>query len=739
LLAGLPAVAQETSGDAGSSQGFTFRLDPLVLGAIETHVDTDSSKFQEYRDLSSGFVLPLLRLEGEAGDRELDFQAINASRHDARYTLSYGVLGRYNFLLDYNKIQHRFGNNGHMLWTRSGPGRLEISDPVQGALQNAIIANQSKLTFPFLNGLLAPYLATANEVDLGLQRDRTLARFGMGTLAGFAWDLEYTHENRTGNRAYGGSFGFSNATELPEPIDYDTSGAELAGEWSGKNAGLRIGYRYSKFENNISTLIWDNPFRLTPATDPNAYTAPGAGSVGGSNLGIADLAADNRANLVFVNGRARLGGSWFVNGSASYNVMKQNDPLLPYTLNSAIQGIDEHGAKFDPTNVANLPTRNADSEADVLNVTAQAGTRFADRFDLTFRYRLYDYDNQSKRIEFPGYVRFHAVWEAIPRITVPFAYKKQDLGAELGWDLARSSRLAFSYNLQSWDRKFREVNSTDEDILRLTFDTHPSPMASLRASYEHGDRSIGRYNPDAQGFSFGEPEALTNQPGLRKFDEAARTYNQYNVLGQLTPGDAWSFSLGATGRKDDYDKSEFGLVSDDVKAYNAELGYSPGDNVNLYLFGERTDRESFQRSRQSGATPSTNPADNWQAKLDEVNDLWGLGMTNKIGPRWSTDLSARWSKADGTADLFSPPGGTPDKATGFDNYQDVKLFSIQARVEYQLDAHAKAGLSYLWEDYNIDTFILQGLANYLPGTLLLNPDYGDYQGNVVGVDMTFSF
>ena len=101
-----------------------------------------------------------------------------------------------------------------------------------------------------------------------------------------------------GNRAYGGSFGFSNATELPEPIDYDTTGAQLAGEWNtGRPAASSFGYRYSKFENNISTLIWDNPFRITDATDPTAYTAPGAGSINGSASGFADLAASNRADM----------------------------------------------------------------------------------------------------------------------------------------------------------------------------------------------------------------------------------------------------------------------------------------------------------------------------------------------------------------------------------------------------------------------------------------------------------
>src|SRR5436305_8299742 len=269
---------------AEHAKGFTFRVDPLVLGVIRSHVDTSSAKWEEYRDQSSGFVIPELHLIGEgAGDRELDFNARNVRRDDARYTLFYGVPGSYELTVDYNKIPHHFGNDGHMLWTRTGPGRLEIADPIQAALQAGITAqyatNPAGITYAFLNRLISPYLATAQAISLGLERDRLLAQLDLGRMGPFSWGLEYDHEKRTGNRAYGGSFGFSNATELPEPIDYDTSGAQIAGEWNTSSGGVNFGYRYSKFENNISTLIYDNPFRVTGATDPSAYTSPAAGSI----------------------------------------------------------------------------------------------------------------------------------------------------------------------------------------------------------------------------------------------------------------------------------------------------------------------------------------------------------------------------------------------------------------------------------------------------------------------------
>lgn len=743
LLAALPLAAQEEE-----EQGFTFTVDPIAFGFMEMDVDTDSSKWQEYRDLSSGFTIPILNIEGRgAEDRFLDFRAENVRYDDARYTFGYGVLDRYSLTVDYNKIPHRFGNNARLLWTQTSPGVYQIADPTQAALQAALerqfALNRAGITFPFLNNLISPYLAAAQEIDLGLIRNRTQANLVFGGLRGFAWGLEYKHENRNGNRPYGASFGFSNVTEIPEVIDYSIDDAELSGEWNNDRAGVRFGYRHSTFKNDVSTMYWDNPWRLVGATDPNAYQSPGSGSIGGAGVGFADLWADNEANLVFLDGRTELGGNWFVQGNLSYNIMTQDDPLLPYTLNPSIRGINFDHSTFDATNPANLPTRNADNEVNVMNVAAKAGTTFGEDFDLTFNFKMYDYDNQSRSIEFPGYVRYHAVWEEIGRVTVPYSYTRQDLGAEFGWDIGRASRLALSYNLQSWDREFREVDQMDEDTFKLTFDTQPFSGFGVRASYEVGDRTIDEYLVEAQEYTFIHPEGINNQPGLRKYDEAAREFDQYNVQVSWFPTEAWNFFVGTTGRNEDYDESELGLLEDEVLQYNAEIGYAPGENLNIYLFGHIADRDSLQAARQSGATPSPNPIDSWFADMDETTQTYGLGFTSKI-KAWTADISARYSDSDGEIDFTAFPGGlplgTPPRAVvDIFNYEDIELLALLARFDYRITPNATAGFGYRWEDYTVDSFLFQGLRNYLPGAILLNPDQGDYTGSVFMLDLSLAF
>lgn len=736
---------------AARESGFTLQFDPLIVGGLETDIDTDSAKFEEYRDFSQGFWLAKMGIAGAdaSGDRWLKFNASNAGRDDGRYTLGYGLAGKYRLTLDYNKIPHRFGNNGKLLFTETRPGVYELPDATQAALQGAIekqfAANRAGINFAFLNGILQPFIQTAHDVDIGLQRDRTLARLDMGGKRGFAWGLEYTHENRTGTRAYGSTFGFNNITELPEPIDYDTSAATLSGAWNTDRGHLGFGYRASKFENHVGTMYWDNPLRLTSSTDASAYSSPGSGSIGGSNRGFADLAPENDADTLYVNGRFKLGGNWWAGGGVNYTKMKQNDTLLPYTLNTAIRGVDFDHSTFDPTNPANLPEQKFDGEVDVLAINADAGTRFAEDWGLTFRYRYYDYDNQSGRIEFPGYVRYHAVWEDIPRISVPYSYSKDDIGAELTWDMNTTSNWSLSFNRQSWSREFREVDSSDDDTIRLAFDTRPLQKLQLRASYEIGDRSISHYDVEAAEATFVEPEGSNNQPGLRRFDEAAREYDLWRASAQWYPTDVFSVFFEVSGRKDDYTESLHGLLSDEIMSYNVELGWTPKEGQNLYVFGSLSDRDVFQKARQSGATVSTRPIDDWSIAFTEKLDTWGLGWSQEFGGKWSSDLSINWSNDDGDGDFTAFAGGLPlasplrTAAQDIDNYEDVELFAAKWKLEYRMTDAAGVGFLYRYEDYTVDSFISEGLTFYLPGALLINADNGDYQANVFGLFFDLKF
>ena len=124
--------------------------------------------------------------------------------------------------------------------------------------------------------------------------------------------------------------------------------------------------------------------------------------------------------------------------------------------------------------------------------------------------------------------------------------------------------------------------------------------------------------------------------------------------------------------------------------------------------------------------------------FDLNNEYSGLGW-NRDAEGWTAQVNGWWSHSDGEAEVFSPPGGTPDVGRGFDNYEDYEVVSIEGIVDFELTKHLSIGGRLLYEDFTIDSFIRQNLANYLPGALLIVANDGDYQAWSAGLRMSARF
>ena len=129
---------------------------------------------------------PELRLfgEGAAATARSTSAAENVGRDDARYTLDYGVAGKYALLLDYNKIPHNFGNDGNLLWNAHRPRPLRDPRPRAGRPPDGAPAavpgqpGRDQLRLP--RRPAAPLSSHAHRSTWACSRDRTLARLDLG-------------------------------------------------------------------------------------------------------------------------------------------------------------------------------------------------------------------------------------------------------------------------------------------------------------------------------------------------------------------------------------------------------------------------------------------------------------------------------------------------------------------------------------------------------------------------------
>ena len=229
--------------------------------------------------------------------------------------------------------------------------------------------------------------ALAQPFDLRLMR--RVAAFKATYAATQALDLDISIRSTTksGNQPWAGTFGFSDAVDLPVPVQTRTTDLGLAAEWAGSRGSARLGYDGSFFRNDLSTIVWDNPLR---ATDSQTL---------GPSQGRMSLWPDSSLNAVSASGLLNLPARSRATAYVSVGSWWQNDPLIPFTVNSAL-----------PTIVLDRPT--ADAQARVTSMNYSFTSRPANDVSFTARYRLYDFDNRTPIFHVANTVAYDTTVEA---------------------------------------------------------------------------------------------------------------------------------------------------------------------------------------------------------------------------------------------------------------------------------------------------------------------------------------
>ncbi len=748
-LMALPLHAQDAP-PAVANDFFSGRVE---LGLIQKDVDTISSKFLEYRDIPNGIVLPYFRLNGEKEGLRYDFAGQFLQQTDQRFRLRVEK-GWFRLDGDYNTIPHRFGNGGRTLEQVTSEGVFRISPALQAANQTIIGPPSSRINYTFLNNLVTPSLnASAPDVDLVLDRERSRlvasARPGDVDVK-----LAYFRERRTGDRAAAGTaFGFSNVVETPEPVGYLTqdvgADAELAGDWGVARAGVH----YNWFRNNILGLAFDNPFRATDSTDPSAYQAPGSASTGGPVRGLVALPPDNEAVTGTAAATVKIGKKSRVGADVAIGRWTQDSTnFIPYTTNTAIT------SPFNATDPSRLPAQRLDGAIDTTALNAYFNTRPTDHLSVNLRFRRYDLENKTARLSLPGYVRFDAVWEDIPRISVPYSYANDRFDAIVGFDWSKVS-IEGGYRWTANDRTFRETDKTSENTLVASLNLRPNDWLVVRASYEHGDRSYeGLEIERSEEASFqihGTPVNVyaipDHDPALAatynsfqcgsapcniRYDQAPKKSDRFIALAQASPGSGkTTFALSWNYNKDDYDETRYGLNLFKYNTVTAQIDYTPSEKWSVYGFYTWEQLNDDLRGRQSGASISSNPLDDWTSVVDDKTNSFGAGGTLSFVPeKWTATFFARWQKTNGNNDLDAPVGGAPYNARtsvggvrDIPAYDDTEILGMNAELRYQFRKAWAVALGGWFEDYTSDDAQTTGIVNYAPGSFFLAANDGSYR------------
>jgi len=233
LLAPMVAQAQE--------EGKIESAGEVTVGVRQGDVDPDSSKFNEYRDISDGFYLDNLwfwALDPSYG-RFLDFQGDNLLQDDQSIRFGFGSYGSWNFVIDRNEIPHNLSNKAMTPYFDQGNGLFTLPSTV--ALSNPILRPSNAQAAA---GVLtendedtAKWLVTTlHGTDLGTQRNKTGATLSLTPHQDFKFRLSMSDERKDGSNLTYGPIGDRPPRtlniQLAEPIDYKTQEVKFEAEYN---------------------------------------------------------------------------------------------------------------------------------------------------------------------------------------------------------------------------------------------------------------------------------------------------------------------------------------------------------------------------------------------------------------------------------------------------------------------------------------------------------------------------
>jgi MtrB/PioB family decaheme-associated outer membrane protein len=659
-----------------------------------------------------------VRLGRERNGLLFDLAADHVGRRDQRYVGSLVKPGKLEASFMWDQIPMLLSGDTRTLYSGIGTGTLSMEDSIQGQGQ----VSPGALTDIFKQSALQFETRTRRHIADG--------RFQYEATEALTFSTSFRRTNRSGSIPFGGSFGHGSLAELPAPTEHNLSEFEAGAEYVRNPLLLRAGYSGSWFHNDVTSVIFDNPFR---GTDIASASSRGRLTLQPSNsfIGVNGLVS------VKLPYRSR------ATGYVSVGLLRDaGDSIVPQTINSVVSPL-----------VAPLERPTVEGEARTSAVNLNFVSRPKQYLDLTVRYRSYDYDNKTPELTLTQRVSYDNAISAATFETEPFGVLRHTLDADLRFIPRGRMSAGVGYSRIAEDRTHRIFESTTDNQFRLTFDAMTRQWFSLRTKYEHAQRR-------GEGIEQGEREleAILEQPKLRHFDIASRDRDRFTVIGTVTPIEFFSANVSIGAGKDDYIESIFGLRDNTHKVYGAGGDLVPNDRMSFGLSYSYEDYDALQRSRQAGAPTGTtanerfDPSRNWAADTsDHTHSVLLNAEVTRIADKVDLRVLYDFSRARARYDYIT--GAVPNRTLPEEVVVPAtlptptelpptlsELNRATVDVAYALSRRLSLGVSYWYERYRVTDFTLDVDANpdLVRGqALLLGYLYRPYTANTGWVRLIY--
>jgi MtrB/PioB family decaheme-associated outer membrane protein len=685
-----PAAASPSAAEEPSRSLFAVTDRELFIGGRVSSIDGDPARFQRYQDLRDGLLFSGFRYSFAQPDGTYDFRARanNVGYRDQEYFATYNRAGKLSVTGGYQQIPQFYSVDTMTPYTGSG-GTLLLDDAAQRQSQQLEAQGQEGLNvYP----PISPQFDLRERRDIGHVNVIATPKTNLDVTASF------TTQKHAGELPFGASFGFSNDVEVALPYESRANDFTVGTEWTNAKNMLRVAYSGSWFDNLADPLVWDSPLRIDDAADKPAK-------------GRMSLWPSNSAQTISFGGYTKFAHKTQITGFFSYGLWSNDEPLQPFTINSALPVIP-------------LPRTNADAEAHVfstnLNLTSHPTTDW--RFGA--RFRNYTYANHMPATSITDYNNYDSGSSTTPTGGPDlYAHDRTTFDADATWDKLKPLALTVGYTHNANGYDARIFQSSGEDVFRVSADAVAS-FATFRVQYDVGSRSGSGLDQQAL-IDIGE------HPEMRHYDLADRTRNRFSGQIDIVPSDAWMFSVSGGILHDDYSETFFGLQESNGGTFSLAADYHLPNGMGAGATYNYERYTGLQQSHEGDSSDAqfNDPLRNWTSDATETVHYFSIYATPpRIGRNTEVRFSYDFSHAEGNY-LQTIPAGSPIPPPNQLPNPFNKLQQLHIDVRYRLSSRLAASFSYLYEpldiyDFAFDPSVVNGIVQ--PSSLVMGYVYRPY-------------
>jgi len=438
-----------------------------------------------------------------------------------------------------------------------------------------------------------------------------------------------------------------------------------------------------------------------------------------------------------------------VNANVAYTLAMQNDSFLPPTINPAL--MTTAGADLLPGSQRSL---NGLVGNFLFNLNAT--TRPLPPLTLSAKYRVYDHHDMSSEPQFSAFASGNdrAALTLASQQAARLDFTRQNLDLDARWRFG--SRVAFTLGTgwETWDRsRIREVTHQDEVYAKAALDVTPNDWLLTRLTYRPSFRRDEGYDKNNYWRVFrpapGPSPNASDNPLMKKFDEAERDRQQVDLLVQVTPTDTITTSFSAKYRYDDYIASRLGLREEDAWSTGVDVTLTPMERT---AFSAGYVHEVDHRRQDNQTRIFANDWDDysWIGHNTDLTDTFHLGgnvalipdvLDWKFGGNYTTSLGLMEARNTHTlvqtTTLANQIGAIPKR---FPSLTD-SLWRLDTTLRYQFAKGWTANLGYIFEEFSKHDWRTNGLAPNYPGitSIWLGNDLRDYTAHIAAVTLGYRF